>query len=415
MNLVIISVLMLLSFTTIYFVTYRSIFSSIQEDLYRIERFHLISQVGTNNRPAAKRLDFAAPTLPYNESRHTLSFVLQTDSENQIQEIHSEISFNSDLYRQAINLAQNNDNDNGKIFLQDRHWSYIIRSLPDGNMFVFVDSTPHYDILQKLIYIFIVVSLFVFLISIFISNYLTNTSIEPIKSAFSKQKQFISDASHELKTPLAVIQTNVDVLLSNHKNKAPLSYTEDIKWLTYIKSEVERMTQLTKDLLYLTQIDSKETAPNIMTIFDLSHEIEKTMLGFEVAAYERHLVLDYIITPLCHVSGVKEHLTQVIFILMDNALKYTPSNGSIYLNVDHIGHHITVTVSNTGPDIPAADLPYIFDRFYRVDRSRNRDADSHGLGLSIAKAIIENHNGRIVCHSTSNMTTFTIRLNRAKM
>jgi signal transduction histidine kinase len=240
-----------------------------------------------------------------------------------------------------------------------------------------------------------------------ISNFLTNRSIKPIKKAFDKQKQFISDASHELKTPLAVISTNVEVLLSNQISKE----SQDWKWLSYIKSEVERMGHLTKDLLYLTQMEGVEKQKLLRYPFNLSEKVEQQLLGMEVLAFEKNIEMDYEVQPNLIVEGNAEQLIQVVMILLDNALKYTPEQGKIKLNLRYSNHQVILSVKNTGEGIQPEDINRIFDRFYRVDKVRSRTSGSHGLGLSIAKAIVEQHEGKIFCESISGeITIFTVKL-----
>nr|WP_246542862.1 HAMP domain-containing sensor histidine kinase [Fusibacter paucivorans] len=240
-----------------------------------------------------------------------------------------------------------------------------------------------------------------FIFIYFISLFLTKRSIQPIKDAFDKQRQFISDASHELKTPLAVIQTNVDVLLQNKKDL----HEEDQKWLGYIQSEVQRMSNLTRDLLYLTQMSDDESQQLMHSPFDISDCIEKQMLGLEVVAFEKDIILQYALEPGLMMQGNAEQIAQIIIILMDNAIKYTPPKGQIALQLKQIAHTIQIEITNTGMGISPEDLPYIFDRFYRADKGRSRQNGSYGLGLSIAKAIVERHGGKINCTSNDGGNT----------
>jgi signal transduction histidine kinase len=232
---------------------------------------------------------------------------------------------------------------------------------------------------------------------------LTERSIKPIKESYYKQKQFISDASHELKTPLAVIHTNVDVLLTNtdEQNK---------KWLEYIKSEVERMGHLTNDLLYLTQMDGAEDHQMMKTTFNISERLEHILLGLEVVAFEKNISLIYDIAPDIEMHGNAEQVSQVMMILLDNAIKYTQTGGDISILLSKSTHHINLSVTNSGDGISEEDLPYVFDRFYRADKVRSRESGSYGLGLSIAKTIVEQHNGKITCESkVGDQTNFTVR------
>jgi signal transduction histidine kinase len=228
----------------------------------------------------------------------------------------------------------------------------------------------------------------------------------PVQEAFEKQKQFVADASHELKTPLAVINTNVDVLLSNGED----TINNQSKWLNYIKSESERMTKLTNDLLYLTQMDYSDNKL-IFTKLNLSESVESIILAMEAVIYEHNLSLNYDVEPELIAYGNDEQIRQVVMILLDNAIKYTNQKGSISVTLKRQNSDIMLSVSNTGEGIHQEHLKKIFDRFYRTDKSRSRRLGGYGLGLSIAKAIIDQHKGKIYAESILNKsTTFFVRL-----
>lgn len=292
----------------------------------------------------------------------------------------------------------------GQYRLEDGEWAFLIQPLPTGYRITSIDVTFQQNVLNRLILTFTIVTFVMLLIILVISWFLTERSIKPVKEAFEKQKHFISDASHELKTPLAVIRTNVDVLLDS-------SGTEEKKWLSYIKEEVERMGHLTNDLLYLTQMDGADDHQLMKSTFNFSERLEHLLLGLEVMAYEKKIAMDAQIEPALNCYGNPEQLSQVGMILLDNAIKYTPENGHIKVKLAKTPHQLLFSVSNTGAGIKSEDLPFIFDRFFRADRSRTRENNSYGLGLAIAHAIVSHHGGKITCESTpGEWTTFTVKL-----
>jgi two-component system sensor histidine kinase CiaH len=211
-----------------------------------------------------------------------------------------------------------------------------------------------------------------------------------VKEAFNKQKQFIADASHELKTPLAVINTNADVLLANSDD----TIHNQVKWLHHIKSETERMKTLTADLLYLTEMEDSRIGL-MFTNFNVSESVESVILTMEAIVYEKDISLTYEIEPGLTVRGSSEQIKQVVMILLDNAIKYTKAKGSISLTLQKQHSDILLTVTNTGEGIPSEHLARIFDRFYRANQSRSRKSGGYGLGLGIAKSIVEQHKGKI--------------------
>lgn len=414
MNLSIISILMLISFSTIYVMTYNNIHEVIRQDLYRIADFN------KNDHIVLPKFDLlggtiAAPTepnFPDNNNNQNdkfakerlAAFVIETNNEFTLSSWLSFFSADDEFYITALSSIDKSADASGDFELDGSTWAYMVQNRPTGYVISFIDMTTQKDVLDRLILTFIGVSVVMLFVIFFISSFLTERSVRPIKEAFDKQKQFISDASHELKTPLAVIHTNVDVLLSS-------SEEPDNKWLKYIKSEVERMGHLTNDLLYLTQMDGAEDHQMMKANFDFSEKIEHILLGLEVVAFEKEINLTYNILPDVEIYGNSEQLSQVAMILLDNAIKYTPSKGSIEVKLYKTTHHYTLEIENTGDGILEEDLPKIFDRFYRGDKVRSRESGSYGLGLAIAKSIVEQHGGKLFCESIPNeRTTFTLKL-----
>lgn len=423
MNLSIISILMLLSFSTIYYMTYDNIHKSIRQDLYRVADFikpdyfsNPLFDMLIKPLPNDRFDKFGESNNPEGENdakngfdARMNAFVIETDDAFSIRTYFSFFSSEITFYEQALEQVLSNGNENGFFKLDGNDWAYLVQNRPTGYVISFIDMTAQQNVLDRLILTFIGVTLVMLIFIFFISNFLTERSIRPIKEAFDKQKQFISDASHELKTPLAVISANVDVLVNNEN-----AHVEDLdngKWLQYIKTEVERMSHLTRDLLYLTQMEDAEDHKMMKTTFNLSEKIEQMLLSVEAIAFEKKIELDYVLLPDAEIVGNPEQLSQVIMILLDNAIKYTPENGEIKANLTRTQHHYMLTLANTGEGISPEDLPHVFDRFYRGDKVRSRHANSYGLGLAIAKTIIEQHGGKITCESVpGDQTTFTVKL-----
>jgi signal transduction histidine kinase len=398
LNLVIISVMMLGSFSSIYLITYNNVQRGIDAELHKLSEFKIKSGQGpkdlhynfNNNEPAPER---------------SVSFSLITDTKGVIINSFSVFDMDNDFYETAKNIALSKSKDRGNFKLDDNNWAFIKESYIDGYRIVFLDITSRISILTNLVYTFLIVAFVMLIIIFFISRFFANKSIKPIKEAFDKQKQFIEDASHELKTPLAVINTNVDVLLNENDNMNTQS-----KWLYYIKSEVQRMTKLTNDLLYLTQIDSSDIKM-FFSDFDLSETVENVILTMEAVIFENNILLDYDIEPNLLIHGNNEQIKQVIIILLDNALKYTNPNDKVYVTLKKYNNNIVLSVTNSGKGIPEEYIDKLFDRFYRVDKSRSRNSGGYGLGLAIAKSIIKQHGGKISAKSVLNAsTTFSIEL-----
>ncbi|MBN2221934.1 MAG: GHKL domain-containing protein [Vallitaleaceae bacterium] len=413
LNMTIITLLLLASFSVVYLITYQNTEAEIRENLNRMLDMPKTFQ---DNPPKPISPDPSVDEQENNDrfthfelDDRSLSFLIETDK---TQKMISAFSFiDSDkLFFEEILSRTNLRSGIQHLEYDSLHWSYMHKERFDGGrIYAFMDTTSEQEVLNRLIFTFALVAFFTLILVFFISSYLTNRSISPIKEAFEKQTQFISDASHELKTPLAVISTNVDVLMEN-----PIfSDSENKKWLQYIRSEVHRMGKMTKDLLYLTQMEDSENPTFVCSTFSLSSELELLLLGFEAVAYEKQMILKYTIQPNLSLFGNKEQITQVLMILLDNALKYTPPKGIIDLTLSQANHQIVLTIKNSGDGIPPEEIKHIFDRFYRMDKSRSREGGSHGLGLSIAKAIMERHKGKIECESKLHeYTCFTLRFKK---
>ena len=336
----------------------------------------------------------------------SVSFALTTDAQGNVTETDSRFDMDDDVYAQAARKAVAHPAEFGQFTLDGTRWAYNAVQIPDGYSIVYMDVTARQNILTNLIYTFSAVAVVMLGVIYLVSRYFAGRSIAPVREAFDKQKRFIADASHELKTPLTVINTNVDVLLANSED----TINEQAKWLHHIKSESERMKTLTNDLLYLTEMDDARTRM-IHVPFDLSEAVESVILTMEAVIFEKNLALDYDSEPGLAVTGNGEQMKQVVMILLDNAIKYANPNGSIGLTLKRHQGHIQLSVTNTGPGIPAEHLGKIFDRFYRTDSSRSRQNGGYGLGLAIAKSIVEQHRGKIYARSVPDgKTTFYVQL-----
>lgn len=229
---------------------------------------------------------------------------------------------------------------------------------------------------------------------IFITKWIT----KPVEDSFNSQKKFIEDTSHELKTPLAVIMASTDLIDKTKKNE---------KWIDNIKDETDNMNKLINNMLELSRTEI-DTINEVKEIHNLSNIIKKESLKFESLMYEKSILLELNVEDniefLCDEYLIKE----MVGILLDNAIKHAYKNSSIIVNLSKNKNHITFSVSNSGDVIPKEHINKIFDRFYRVDKARNRSESRYGLGLAILKNIVIIHNGKIDVISKDNKTSFII-------
>ncbi len=242
--------------------------------------------------------------------------------------------------------------------------------------------------------IFVAGTVIIFILSLMLSMWL----IKPVEDAFNKQKQFISDASHELKTPIAVISANAELLEGDIGQN---------KWLGYIQSESDRMSKLVNSLLTLTRIETQADKA-LMTRFDICNAIMEVTMPFESVAFEKGVMLECDLENQIFINGNESQLKQVVAILTDNAVKHCTEGGTVSVSAEPFKSKCLIKVTNTGEPIPDGEKQKIFERFYRADQSRNRDNNRYGLGLAIAKQIVTNHHGTITANSTDGTTTFTV-------
>ncbi|MCM1505898.1 MAG: HAMP domain-containing histidine kinase [Ruminococcus flavefaciens] len=261
----------------------------------------------------------------------------------------------------------------------------------NGTLIALTDKSEESKVMKQFIRTTIIIGALTLIVLSFAGYFLSKKSIEPIKTAFEKQKQFISDASHELKTPLTVISANADVLSGE---------IGENKWLNYIKSQTDRMNLLVNDLLNLTRLENN-TSNFICTDFNLSQAVINTALPFECRAFETNKKFIVDVEEGLTVNGSEQHIKQMTAIFIDNALKYSNDNGMVRVSLKKQGDKKVLSVYNTGQGVKDDEKEKIFERFYRTDDSRTRLATGgYGLGLAIAKSIIDKHKFKITVDNT---------------
>ena len=318
------------------------------------------------------------------------------------------ISFNlnvdTDDLQNAINKILNNKNDSSKININKEPYVYLKRTSSTTTKIVFLNISYQENFKLSLLKIFISVGSISLIALLIISMYLTNKSIKPIKDVFDKQKQFIADASHELKTPLTIIKTNTSLVLSNPED----TVKNQRKWINYINLQTDRMSELVNEMLSLAKLDTEKNTL-IFSSINISKIIESMILQFDTIIYENGINLYTKIDNDIFITGDKESIKKLFSIIMDNAIKHTNDNGSIHVNLVLDKNTVKLSIKNTGKGISSEHIEKIFERFYRVDSSRVRETGGYGLGLSIAKSIVEQHKGNIYAKSTvDKYTTFFV-------
>ncbi len=265
-------------------------------------------------------------------------------------------------------------------------YRYRVKTSDDGEDVFFLDMTREYLTMRTLFFVSAVIAAGSWLIVLLFVILLSGRVVTPIIVGMEKQKQFITNAGHELKTPLAIIQSNNDAMSLIHGEN---------KYNRNIRSQVTRLSDLTSNLLTQARLD--EEAELVREKVDISELAGEILKSYEEQANIRNVAIMSGITPDLVISTNREYFTQLLEILMDNASKYTPVGGTIRLDLYRESGHIFLSEENTCDQKPSEDPERLFDRFYRGDKARtqNDPGSGYGIGLSVARSICEALGGKL--------------------
>ncbi|MBQ6582917.1 MAG: HAMP domain-containing histidine kinase [Mogibacterium sp.] len=265
---------------------------------------------------------------------------------------------------------------------------YRCAAVPSGNgtKYLFLDCSRSLGSFRAFRRISIEVAALAFAIVALLIAYFSRRIIKPVAESYEKQRRFITDAGHEIKTPLAIINADAAVLeMEGGSNE----------WVEDIKTQTGRLAELTNELVYLSRMEEMQKDQTQKTDFSFSETISEIAKPFESRALidEKQYTCDIAPDLVCH--GDREAIRKLTGILLDNAFKYSEPGGTIRLTASRRGKGLQLSVYNTTTSITREDTEHLFERFYRADRSRNSETGGHGIGLSIAQAIVQAHGGKI--------------------
>lgn len=291
------------------------------------------------------------------------------------------------------------------------------RDLLIGYFYTGRDITFTHELIRSLLTILVALGILFFGIALLLSYFMSKRAMIPIKQSFQRQREFVADASHELRTPLSILHSSLDVF-EVEEGEVLSDFSRNV--LCNMKDEVRRMTRLVSDLLTLARSDTG--FPDLACeTFDFIPSIEQMVRSFQTLAQEKEIVLNLHVPSRVIICGDHERLKQLTYILLDNAVKYTPTGGTVnvVLTVESNEKppHVSLVVEDTGVGIPEEEQERIFERFYRVDKNRSRQMGGTGLGLAIAKWIVDAHHGTIKVSSKlgkGSTLTVTLPLNNTK-
>ncbi len=328
---------------------------------------------------------FVAEVYPSGTVRITGSSYYQLDDEAALQ----------DIIQDCLTRSE----DSG--LLSAYHLRYLRQPRPLSVRIAFTDSSLEQSALRALVGTSLLIGLGALAVLFVCSYFLSALVTKPVERSWQAQQRFLSDASHELKTPLTVILSSADLLHTTDE--------ENRRYVDNIRSESRRMRALVEDMLTLSRLENPHHQQPPFTPVDFSDLVTEAALRFEPVAYEAGRELAYEVAEGVTLPGRSGQLAQLCGILLDNAIKYAPPHSSICLTLHRSERSACLEVENPGEPIPPEKLPHLFDRFYRADDSRS-DHSGFGLGLAIARTIAQEHGGEIRCRSDQRSTCFTVTL-----
>lgn len=328
-------------------------------------------------------LDFTVYTVILDNNGNYLDLINHSENNVDVAKIKKVVS----------NLVKNHQENLhiGNLYIEKYSYSFS-----PNNTLTIIDNTSIQDKLIKSLISSIFLFLAIEIIIIILSYLLTKWIIQPVMISFQKQKEFIEDASHELKTPLSVILASTDAYFLKKEDR----------WVKNIQEEARRMTKLVLEMLELAK--TEKINKEVYTKENLSAIVEKNILTFESMMFDKKIKLTTTIEKDIYLSMIKEQIEKLIHILLDNAVEHSQKEGEIIVLLEKTNKEIILKVSNKGLPIKKGDEINIFERFYRADEARNRNQNHYGLGLAIAKSIVINHKGEISASSKNGYTTFKV-------
>ena len=349
-------------------------------------------------------LHSSIPSIPSDDKTYQVSFTVLVNDGKII--LSTPTSLNVDDIGTAILNAIDQEQDRG--IINNLNLSFLKVNVKEGTLISFVSREHLHERLKENLMHTTVTMLISLVVFFFISRRFAKIAVTPVEKAWEQQKQFLADASHDLKTPLTVILANNNIV-SAHRNDTVES---QMKWIESTSEEANRMSDLINKMLELAKSEATKEELKISQV-NLSEIVENSILQFEVVAFEKNISIESGIQPDIFVKTHAPTFSKVLEILFDNAIKYSDENGKISIALYQTSKKAFFTINNKGEHISHDDLPHVFERFYRT--SKERKIGGHGLGLSLAKKKCDMLGCKLSVDSNKeDGTTFTITLKAKK-
>ncbi|EFM38501.1 ATPase/histidine kinase/DNA gyrase B/HSP90 domain protein [[Eubacterium] yurii subsp. margaretiae ATCC 43715] len=397
-TMILVSIILSFVFTLMYQSNVKSTYDKSVADLKTISTLDISKFSEPQTNKVLKELQF----VPL--------FIVNIDESGVIlSQIKSNISMDDESFKSIVKAAHESQEDIGTIKSMDIRYYKKHYSLYEK--ISFIDISRDNKNLENLFVVFIMTGAITLLFFFFIVLFLSNWALMPVEKTWNQQKQFIADASHELKTPLTVLLANMDILENNKSD----TIQSQIKWIQASKQEAKQMKNLIEEMLFLAKSDANRI-DNSKTTINVSDTLFSLILSIEVIAFEKNVIINYASTidENLYTTANEKQLVSLFSILLENACKYSYEETSITAKLKREQSKIKFELNNFGPVIPKHEVAHIFERFYRVDKSRNKEHGGYGLGLSIAKKITDENNMKISVESSEEKgTTFKVIMNAA--
>jgi signal transduction histidine kinase len=271
-------------------------------------------------------------------------------------------------------------------------YRYVKKETVSGVRVIFLDCSRNMASFRSFLVGSMIISFVGILAVLLLMVIFSNRIVKPMAESYEKQKQFITDAGHEIKTPLSVIQADTELL--------EMDCGEDNEWICDIQNQIKRMTDLTNDLICLARMEEGQNSLRFME-FPFSDVVEEAVQFFQAPAKTKNITISQNIEDMISVKGDEKALRQMVTILLDNAIKYCPEAGHVFITLERKNKSVYFRVKNNTVNSPdSQQINHLFDRFYRTDESRNSQTGGFGIGLSIAKAVVDAHKGKISARVT---------------
>ena len=348
----------------------------------------------TNDRSYIFRIQLDNKARTSAQPFETRYFSVLTNSDGTLREVDSSqlLAVNKDALESIQKKAEQKLSKDGKCaFIEDFRCTRVTGK--NGTRYIYLDCSRSLDNFRAFRNVSILVCLIGVTIISALITFFSGKILRPVAESYEKQQRFITDAGHEIRTPLTIINADVSVLEMEQEGD------ETNEWLEDIRQQTRRLSNLTEELVYLTRMEEVQKTSVNMKRLNFSKIVGDVAHSFKSRALVSEKKYDCSVADDLFLRGDESALRKLVSILLDNAFKYSSDSGDIRLRFYRQGKNIFLTVSNSVDEIQKESIPHFFDRFYRADSSRNSETGGHGIGLSIARAVVRAHDGKIAAYT----------------